>query len=268
MAARRTSDITQTTRRRARSTAAVTLALLLGVAPAVAGAASSDAATLVKQAVDALPQKPFTAKLKLTPQNQPPRDLELDHKLVNGARASYLEVTAPEGLSGIRFLFLQPLNGEPQQYIKIAAAQNAVQVKDQVRKQPFLESDFYVSDLVEPPLDAYTYSFVGDEELLGRKAKLVEAVPKNSANEIYGKTVIAIDPTDLLILKRSFYDLKGNLLKVWTIDKVEKVDGVWTIRDQRMTTVPAKTTSRLEVAEIHYGADLKDSVFTPEHLRR
>ena len=245
--------------------AAVLLALAgTGTAPA----ASDEAGALARKAVDALPRKPFTAKLKLTPPSQPTRDLTLDHKVVGGARASYLEVTAPESLSGIRFLFLEHPNGEPEQYIKVAAARNAVQVKDQVRKQPFLESDFYVSDLVEPNLDAYTFKFVGEEELLGRKTRLVEMVPKNSANEIYGKTVIAIDPNDLLILKRSFYDLKGNLLKVWTIDEVEQVDGVWTIRKQSMTTVPQKTTSRLETPEIHYDVDLKDSVFTPEHLRR
>lgn len=244
------------------------LAAVLALVPVAARAAGDEGGALVKQAVDALPKKPFTAKLKLTPARQPVREIALDHKVVGGARASYLEVTAPEALSGIRFLFLEHPNGVPEQYIKVAAARNAVQVKDQVRKQPFLESDFYVSDLVEPQLDAYTYKIVGEEELLGRKTKLVEAVAKNSANEIYGKTVIAIDPQDLLILKRSFYDLKGNLLKVWTIDQVEKVDGVWTIRKSTMTTVPDKTTSTLETPEIKYDVELKDSTFTPEHLRR
>jgi len=229
---------------------------------------ADDARALVKGAVDALPRKPFTAKLVLTPAKEPARELRLDHKVVEGARASYLEVTAPDQLEGIRFLFLEHTNAEPEQYIKIAAARNAVKVKDQVRKQPFLESDFYVSDLVEPPVDAYTYKLVGEEELLGRKAKLVEAVPKNSANEIYGKSVIAIDPTDMLILKRTFYDLSGKVQKVWIIDQVEKVDGVWTIRDQRMTTVADGTTSRLQTPEIEYDVDLKDSMFTPEYLRR
>ena len=256
-----------TTGRRSFITAALAALLCLGVGTAPSFAAD-DAAGLAKKAVDALPKVPFTAKLKLTPAKEPTRDLSLSHKVVGGARASYLEVTAPDQLEGIRFLFLEKANGEPEQYIKVAAARTAVRVKDQIRKQPFLESDFYVSDLVEPPLDAYTYKFVGEEELLGRKTKLVEAVPKNSANEIYGKTVIAIDPTDLLILKRSFYDLKGNLQKVWTIDKVEKVDGIWTMRDQRMTTVPDKTTSRLETPEIKYNVELKDAMFTPEYLHR
>ena len=247
---------------------AAALAALLALAPAAAHAAGDEAGTLVRKAMEALPKNTFEAKLKLSPPNQPPRNLTLEHKVVGGARASYLEVTAPDALSGIRFLFLEHPTGQPEQYIKVAAARNAVQVKDQVRKQPFLESDFYVSDLVEPQVDAYEYTFVGEEELLGRKTRLVQSVPKDSANEIYGKTVIAIDPQDLLILKRSFYDLKGNLLKVWTIDEVEKVDGVWTFRKQTMTTVPAKTSSTLETPEVKYDVELKDSVFTPEHLRR
>jgi outer membrane lipoprotein-sorting protein len=254
--------------KRFRNGTAAALAALLALAPAAAYAAGDGAGALVRKAVEALPKNTFEAKLKLTPSNQPPRDLTLEHKVVGGARASYLEVTAPDALSGIRFLFLEHPTGQPEQYIKVAAARNAVQVKDQVRKQPFLESDFYVSDLVEPQVDAYEYKFVGEEEVLGRKTKLVESVPKNSAGEIYGKTVVAIDPQDMLILKRSFYDLKGNLLKVWTIDQVEKVDGVWTFRKQTMTTVPAKTSSTLETPDVKYDVELKDSVFTPEHLRR
>ncbi|MEW6272855.1 MAG: outer membrane lipoprotein-sorting protein [Thermodesulfobacteriota bacterium] len=249
-------------------TTAVLGALTWLVATGASSIAADDAAALVKKAVDALPKVPFRAQLVLTPAKEEPRELALSHKLVGGARASYLEVTAPDQLEGIRFLFLEHPNGEPEQYIKVAAARSAVRVKDQIRKQPFLESDFYVSDLVEPPLDAYTYKFVGEEELLGRKTRLVEAVPKNSANEIYGKTVIAIDPQDLLILKRSFYDLKGKPQKVWTIDKVEKVDGIWTIRDQRMTTADQGTTSRLETPKIEYSVELKDAMFTPEYLKR
>ncbi|HEY8513944.1 MAG TPA: outer membrane lipoprotein-sorting protein [Candidatus Binatia bacterium] len=251
-----------------RSLTTIVLGALAWLAAAPSLAANDEAANLVRKAVDALPKQSFKAQLKLTPANAAPRDLTLRHKLVGAARASYLEVTSPEELEGIRFLFLEHPNGEPEQYIKVAAARSPVRVQDQIRKQPFLESDFYVSDLVEPNLDNYEYKFVGEEELLGRKTKLVEMVPKNSANEIYGKTVIAIDPQDLLILKRSFYDLSGKLQKVWTIDAIDKVDGIWTIRDQRMTTVEPGTTSRLETPTIEYGVDLKDTMFTPEYLKR
>jgi hypothetical protein len=235
-------------------------------APAAGGTA--DAEGLVKQAVQALPRVPFKAQLKLTPVSGDPRNLELSHKEVNGNRSSYLEVKDPSELAGIRFLFLENAVTGPEQYIKIPSGRTPVKVEGQIRKQPFLESTFYVSDLVEPKLNDYTYAFVGEEEVLGRKTKLVEATPKHPQSEIYGKTVLAIDPTDLLILKRRFSDKDGKPLKVWTIDKIEKVDGVWTIRQQTMENVQQKSTSKLETPTIQYNVDLPDSLFDPKSLAR
>src|SRR5262249_20394160 len=157
--------------------------------------------------------------------------------------ASYLEVKEPSDVAGIRFLFLENSTTGPEQYIRIPAGRTPVKVEGEIRKRPFLDSSFYVADLVEPKLDAYNYTFVGEEELLGRKTKLIEVTPKNPSEEIYGKTIVAVDPVDKLILKRQFFDHKGTLIKVWTIDKVEKVDGIWTIRDQRMQNVEKKTQS-------------------------
>jgi Outer membrane lipoprotein-sorting protein len=226
----------------------------------------ADPGALVKNAVDALPKVPFKAQLRLTPNEGPTRNLELSHKLVGGNRSSFLEVKEPSELAGIRFLFLENAETGPEQYIKIPAGRTPVKVQGQIRKQPFLESTFFVSDLVEPKLDDFTYAFVGEEEVLGRKTKLIEATPKNPDDEIYGKTILAIDPADRLILKRQFFDHNGKLLKVWTIEKIEKVDGIWTFREQRMENVQEKTKSRLDTPEVSYNVQLFDSQFEPKSL--
>jgi hypothetical protein len=253
-------------------TATWVLVATLGAAAAAAaaetGASDSGAEDLVRRTVAALPKQPFRAKLELTPSGAPTREIDLRHKRIGTKRASYLEVTAPEELKGIRFLFIEEEGAPPEQYIKIATAKNPVRVKDQIRTQPFLESAFYVSDLVEPDLDAYRYRFVGDEGIGGRKVKLVEAVAKNPADQVYGKTVVAIDPDRLLILRRQFFDKDGKLVKTWTIDLVEEVEGVQTIRDQRMESVKDGSQARLKTAEIDYGVELADAMFKPEYLAR
>ena len=245
-----------------------TVSTVLGALLLLGGAASAadDAGALVQNAVGALPRVPFRAALKLTPPEGAPRDLSLSHKVVNGNRASLLEVSEPAELSGMKFLFLENAVTGPEQYIKIKSGRTPVKVEGQIRKQPFLESSFYVSDLVEPKLDSFTYAFVGDEELLARKTKKVEATPKNPGEEIYSKTILWIDPVDLLILKRQFFDKDGKVLKVWTVDKVEKVDGIWTMRDQTMTNVQEKATSRLSTPEVKYNVELKDNIFEPRSL--
>ena len=64
------------------------------------------------------------------------------------------------------------------------------------------------------------------------------------------------------------FDPKGNLLKVWTLEKVEKIEGHWTPMAQKMANVQQKTESTLETKSVRYNAEVADSVFTKTHLQR
>ncbi|HSP96262.1 MAG TPA: outer membrane lipoprotein-sorting protein [Candidatus Dormibacteraeota bacterium] len=223
---------------------------------------------LVRKVLDALPKDPYVARLKVTVPNGPTRTLEVRQKILDGSRVTYLEVVAPDELSGVRFLFRQPGDRPNEQFVKIPASRVLVQVSEDLRTQPFLGSTFYVTDLVEPPIDRFDYAFVGEEELLGRPCKLVEARPKEPKDQVYGKTILALDPNDLLIVRRQFFGPDGRLLKVWTVDRVEKVDGRWTMLEQKMENVQEKVASELDVESITYGAELDDQMFTPKYLLR
>ncbi|MBX3025784.1 outer membrane lipoprotein-sorting protein [bacterium] len=233
------------------------------------GAVRADDAArdLVRRVLDALPKQTSQATVDLTVKGQPTRTLAISNKIVNGARGSYIEVTAPSELAGMRFLFLQPVDGPAQQYLKVTASRKVILVAEEIRKQPFLGSTFYVSDLVEPKLDDFDYAVVGEETLLGRPCTLVEARPKNP-DGIYSRTVLSLDPKDLLILRRQFFAPDGTLSKVWTIDQVDQVDGVWTLMRQTMEDVRERASSRLDVKTVQYGIDLPDEMFTPKYLAR
>lgn len=232
-----------------------------------ARAGDGDARELVQKVAEALPKVPFDARITLTTA-QGPRLLELKQKVVEGSRMGYLEVVGPDDLKGIRHLFIESKSEPPKQYLKLTASRSIVRVADEVRSQPFLGSTFYIADLVEPPLDAYTHTFVGDAEVGGRYCKLVQSTPKDAAKEIYGKIVAAVDPKDLVVMRREFFDKKGQALKVWQVEKIEKIDGIWTPKIQDMRNSQDKTESRLEVTSIEYNAKLDDQIFTPEYLKR
>jgi hypothetical protein len=233
-----------------------------------ARAEDNGARELVRKVVDTIPKVPFAAQLRLSSPSFETRELALSRKIVGDEHGSYLEVTAPAMLEGIRFLFLERPGGPNQQYIKVAASRTSVRVSAEMRRQPFLGSTFYVSDLVMPEIERFTYRFTGEAELLGRKCKLVEMTPKVPAEEVYPRTVLALDPGDDLILRRQFFDHDGKLFKVWTIDRVEKIDGFWTLTGQEMANVQDGATSRLDVSGIVYNADLPDVMFTPKYLLR
>ncbi len=246
----------------------VAVGLLVGGA-ATPALADAEAAALVRKAVDALPGVPFEAKITLTTADGS-RYLELKQKKgSDGTRMGYLEVVGPQDLAGIRHLFIEPTNGDPpQQYLKLTASRSIVRVSADTREQPFLGSTFYIADLVEPPFDSYAYEFAGDVELLGRYCKLVEGTPKSPEDALYGKIVAAIDPKEQIVLRRQFYDAKGQLLKTWQVEKLVKVQGLWTPLVQDMRNVQENSESRLEITEIEYNADIADEVFTPAYLKR
>lgn len=244
------------------------LAAALLVLARTAHADGDDPRDLVKRVLDAVPKVPLTAQATLTSDRGWARELSLSRAFVDGADASYLEVTAPLDLKDTRFLLLDRAEGRDEQFIYVPTVKRAMQVSDETRKQPFLGSDFYVSDMVRPELDASTYRFVGDETIGGRAARLVEATPKAPEDALYAKTVSAIAPGDLLVLRVEFFDPKGALLKVWTLDTVEKVDGNWTPMVQRMEDRKEGHWSRLTLTEVRYGADVPPETFRRSHLNR
>jgi hypothetical protein len=240
-----------------------------GVTIAVTAAPAEDKAReLVKKSIESLPRATFQAKVKLTTA-EGARELELDQKVIEGARRGYLEVLSPADLKGIRHLFIEPSDGPSIQYLKLTGARSIVRVAEEVRSQPFLRSTFFIADLVEPRLDDYNYKMLGDHtEIGGRYCERVECVPVNPAKEVYGKIVACIDPKDNLVVQREFFDRKGKPWKVWKVESYKNIDGFWTPMVQDMHNSQENTESRLEVLSIKYNADLPDSVFTPEHLRR
>jgi outer membrane lipoprotein-sorting protein len=249
-----------------RGCAALVVGLLL--VRGLAWGQDGDPRDLVRRVLEAIPKQPFVAKLTLSSAEFSPRELQMSRKYVDGAHGSYLEVTAPDDLEGIRFLFIERLHQPNEQYIKVKASRSAVRVSDDIRTQPFLGSAFYVSDLVMPDLDDYTYRYVGKDVIGGRSVTLVEMTPKQPAQTIYSKTVLALDPKDLLVMRREFFDAKGDKIKVWTIDKVEQIDGHWTLTGQEMMNLKDNARSRLDVSNIKYNVELPDVMFTPKYLLR
>jgi hypothetical protein len=234
-----------------------------------ASRAEESAFDLTKRVRDTAPKAPLFAKGKISSDRGLVRELELSRKqLKDDVYASYMEVTSPMDLKDTRFLFFDRKTGRDEQFIYVPAAKRAIQVGGQTRKQSFLGSEFYVGDFAEPELDAFTYSFVGEENVGGRQCKLVQVVPKTLDDALYSKSIVAIDPNDLVVVRTQLFDDKGTLLKVWTIEKLDKIDGMWTPVKQKIEDVQEKHWSELEMSDIKYNAQLPDEVFNKSYLTR
>ena len=148
------------------------------------------------------------------------------------------------------------------------ALKRVIRLSEKSRREPFLGSTFYVVDLVEPVLDDFRYAFVGERTVNGTACRLVESVPKDPAKHLYGKTVAAIDPVELVVWQSELYDQERAPFKILTVEKFEKIDGHWTPRVQRMKDLRDGEVSILDLQEIEYDAPLLDETFELAHLLR
>lgn len=240
-----------------------------GRAAATEAVDDPEARALVVKLREAAPDTTILAKARLSSSGGWVRDLEMRYKRLGDERATLVWVTAPSDVAGTRFLFLERTRGEDRQFAYLPKlTKRVVEVMAAARQEPFLGSDFYASDLTAPDVDAFTYRFVGDETIGPRATRLVEAVPKDPATQPYARSVLAIDPEDLLLVRVQTYDRQGDLLKVWTLEKVTKVDGIWTPEIQKMANVQNQSESVLEIRKMEYGVALRDELFTRDALAR
>lgn len=98
---------------------AVVLGAALWLAAAGVLAEEESARDLVKRVFDAVPKVALTAKAALTSDRGWVRDLDLSRAFVNGADASYLEVTSPLDLKDTRFLLFDRAEGRDEQFMYV-----------------------------------------------------------------------------------------------------------------------------------------------------
>lgn len=253
---------------RSRGAALTVSATLLGVASSVFAQDGEDARALLDRMLHAIPRASFTAKARLRSGGGWVRDVEVRHRRIGNVEATLLEVTAPSDVQDTRFLLLEEAPGSGRQFIYMPAVRRTIELMGDSLKQPFLGSDFYVSDLVAPDPDAFDLSIEGAEEVGGHRCKLIAAVPKRPADAVYGRSIFAVDPDVPALMRAQFFDHKQAPFKVWTLGKLERIDGIWTPIEQEMVNLKTGSRSRLELAEVRYGVELPEHLFTREYLRR
>jgi len=251
------------------TTRSILLAVTAAVALCAPVHAADEARELVERVAAAVPDVPFRAELTLTTAGDLQRELTISGApLEDGGEARFIEVQAPFNIKDTRYLLLEREKGRDEQFFYLPTMQRVMRLSEVTRREPFLGSTFYIVDLLQPSVDEYRYAFVGNATLEGRKCRLVEARPVNPADQLYGRTVWAIDPEDLVVVRADLFDADDEPFKRLYVEELELIDDHWTPMRQRMVNRRDGSSSLLETVEIEYDAELPEEIFTVGHLGR
>lgn len=163
---------------------------------------------------------------------------------------------------------------DDDQWLYLPALRKSKRIASSDKSGSFMGSDFNYSDMTRRNLEASNFKILKEGEVRGRKAWMIEAVPKNR-EEIdetgYKKSIYFIDQESYVILRAVHWTDEGNKLKYLDVPGLEKIDGIWTMTRMTMTTKKGKATlhkTELNFSNIKYNQDLSEDIFTVRRIEK
>lgn len=174
---------------------------------------------------------------------------------------------APSDVKDTSFLSYSYTDGRSDdQWIYLPALKRVKRVASDKKNDSFMGSDFTYDDMGSRHPSADTHKVLRTEILDGRKCLVVESIPKE-AKPTYAKTLAWVVEDEWIGLKKEFYLPDGKLGKKLEIASYEKTDGVWVITDMTMTNVDKDSSTRIQMLDVSFNNDLKESVFTERQMK-
>jgi outer membrane lipoprotein-sorting protein len=144
-----------------------------------------------------------------------------------------------------------------------------IKVPSSMMGQSWMGSDFSNKDIAKTDeiVDEYQHSILNIEEIDGITTYEIQSIPNEDAAVVWGSEVMRIRE-DHVVLQHSFFDQDGELVKTLGTLEVAEMGGRVIAKRQRMTKAdePDEWTE-IQVNEIEYEIELKDSLFTLSNLR-
>ena len=163
---------------------------------------------------------------------------------------------------------------DDDQWLYLPALNKSKRIASSDKSGAFMGSDFNYSDMTRRNLDAYDFRLIREEQVRGRKAWLIEALPKNRQEMEetgYKKSLVFVDQESFVVVRAVHWTLDGNRLKYQDVPGLEKIDGIWTITRMTMTTKKAKNTlhrTELDFRNTRYNQALPAEMFSVRQLEK
>ena len=179
-----------------------------------------------------------------------------------------MQFKKPADVSGTAFLSWDYDNPETDddRWLYMPALRNTRRISGKASDDYFMGTDFTYDDMGGRSVDEDTHTLAGEETIHGDPCWVVESVPVDP-DDMYTKTVSWISREKKLPLKKEYHD-KDGLLKVYTADSVEKIDGFWTVTVMRMENRVEDHKTRMEFSNIRFDNGLSDAKFRVNVLSR
>ncbi len=153
------------------------------------------------------------------------------------------------------------------QWIYLPALKKVKRISSDSKNDYFMGSDFTYDDLGDRKLDADVHKLLKEETIDGHTCYVVESISKDE-EYMYSKTKTWIRKDNFVGMKKKFYDEDGDLLKILSIKKIEKIEGFWVISHSEMKNVQKNHKTSMKLSGIKINTGVSASKFSERMMMR
>lgn len=158
--------------------------------------------------------------------------------------------------SRIGFLFWDRPGADSSQWLKLSSGR-VRKVSSADRGKPWMNSHFYNEDIGNQDIDDFTYRLLGETTINGRGCYRIKSV-KIRGTRVYDRATIYVEKNSYLIQRVEYFE-RGRLSKTLSLQKYQKIQGIWTPRKSVMTRSDGRGKSIMYVRSVQYNVPVSDS---------
>ena len=185
-----------------------------------------------------------------------------------------IRFTYPNDIRGTGFLVWEHPNADDERFLYLPSLGRVRRIAGTETQESFVGSDFTYEDIGGRELEDYTYAFADGAASWtpagggpAREAWRLESRRKDSSAE-FPRVVSIVLKDSYVVVGADVYNRRNEKQKVYTVRRLDQIEGIWTVMDSEMVNSLEKTRTELAVESMDYDVGLKDADFSRRELER
>ena len=188
----------------------------------------------------------------------------------------------PNDIRGTSFLVWEHPDADDERFLYLPSLGRVRRIAGAETQESFVGSDFTYEDIGGREFDEYTYAFAGPSTGSGQGTDALWTPPaggspqpawrlesrRKDANAEFPRVVSLILKDSLVVVQADIFNRRNEKQKVYTVRRVERIEGIWTVMESTMTNDLEKTRTELVVESMDYNVGLRESDFARRELER
>lgn len=184
---------------------------------------------------------------------------------------SLIRFTYPNDIRGTGFLVWEHPAGDDERFLYLPSLGRVRRIAGSEAQESFVGSDFSYEDIGGREFDDYTYALLEENaswsgpDGRARPAYRLESTRKDRSVQ-FPRVVSLVLKDSFVVAHADVYNRRNEKQKVYTVGRLEQVQGIWTVLASVMTNDLDRTRTELAIDKIAYNTGLSESAFSRRAL--